>query len=1314
MAGSLLIPMSVTAKVVTNLTNLTNPISVTSLTGAPFNRDAPPLDKGIHVHWALPDALTNARVLSDVPDPTNPGSNHTVIFPGVPDLWLVVRLDPLPLVLGPGFKRSWFAWVVDSRAQSRSTLDKWTVSKTPDGSSVNTVAGLLTSAASLKFPGWGIYDQKKPFDISTAAYYPEARLRFGCYDDSVPVGAAGKVTYIVAGWYSNRDQDPLYNAADRQRLLDRWGISTAARSEGIEELVSSVPVDSVRLPVPWKPASLKLSADAAPAVARLDQAKRSATRGGVREQRVAQLDGTNQSVTLSANSVKDVAVAVEAQGGPAEIICHGSVVEVPLNPGILAQPGLTTSQIQLFPSMTRAMAAIAAAQENNTMIDQVEMLLDNADQQRETMGGILDYPGIAHERNFQGVPGKPLRFARIEVNPLSERQKPASIASIAENAVGGRKFSGFYPNPEVRMSQLHREAAGNPVPPALIQPTRHQLPAGPTQEEVRKWIGDLLTAFQKAIGDAKKNGTPIDERIVRVQDHRSIAHPPSIGRSVDGSGPEQAGYWLEIDLQRAQEALARAPRALPGSTSDILTKDPTIKVLSEFYAGAAMANVSLPHYSNLHEIPGPRWYRPWSPQLVISGAGRSYRFGEDDRFGGIVQARVSGETLSALRVGKLRSITGRELLANAGPLSATPGIPSEVRSLVEETMLQDSDCGGVMAAQGVGTSLLFQKAIQSTWLMRDPALSESDRNTLSAVQPIGLFPSPIAITPWKDPTDPLFVDVKYAHPFSDVEQNWTLLPDHVDMTPKDDAPIATQPVSSANVKTFDDAPVPPNPPPGERARLTASICKVLDSSLVSNMTIDPNGFQSRAQAPPPSIDEDTFTQIDLLSAALTQFDDKVFAAGRRQRSGALRINHIDLVDVYGVARRWDSPTVPDNSPAGGDALPYWTQLTPRLPYWSRLQHRLVSASNPAADASGLEPAICGFLLPDFVEHSLEVLDGSGRPIGEITSVRPQSAEAAAVPKGLKVEFHVHPWLGLKDEPASIVNATLRSVVYGIAAQSRDIPARTPDNTLETFESGLTAFLRVVDTIRSTVDPTVIIPDGAMHLMGEPIVVVKTLLSIEATAPENRPLLYGDPPPLLGLLPKIHVRIGDITRPDDGVLGLFVPGATDDLSRFNPVSSDAIESAIVNGLAEGVLYLQRPADDPFLIAQESGFDVTVGAPPVPLTILMDTRGGIYTTCGVLPRKKITLPADQLSAALTNIEASFRTGPILAVASQGVEKTAIPAIDLKGYKTSFIRAKTDHTFGEVPVPEIPPLGELPLDRALLSSGWLRVTRRDPNQN
>ena len=72
MASSLLIPIGLCAKVVKQQNK------VPALGGKPFNRDAM-LEKGIHLHWALPDALARAKLITEADRP-GPGKKIEHFF----------------------------------------------------------------------------------------------------------------------------------------------------------------------------------------------------------------------------------------------------------------------------------------------------------------------------------------------------------------------------------------------------------------------------------------------------------------------------------------------------------------------------------------------------------------------------------------------------------------------------------------------------------------------------------------------------------------------------------------------------------------------------------------------------------------------------------------------------------------------------------------------------------------------------------------------------------------------------------------------------------------------------------------------------------------------------------------------------------------------------------------------------------------------------------------------------------------------------------------------------------------------------------
>ena len=54
-----------------------------NLVASPFHDQKLTLRQGVHLHWALPDALTRSQAVDDV--------KSKIAFPAVPNLWLVTR-----------------------------------------------------------------------------------------------------------------------------------------------------------------------------------------------------------------------------------------------------------------------------------------------------------------------------------------------------------------------------------------------------------------------------------------------------------------------------------------------------------------------------------------------------------------------------------------------------------------------------------------------------------------------------------------------------------------------------------------------------------------------------------------------------------------------------------------------------------------------------------------------------------------------------------------------------------------------------------------------------------------------------------------------------------------------------------------------------------------------------------------------------------------------------------------------------------------------------------------------------------------------
>src|SRR5262245_17813691 len=104
------------------------PVTVPRLSDAPFAATGT-LEKGIHVHWALPDLMTRAGATDGKPPR----------FRGVPDLWLIVRFNP---VAGDA-KRTYRAWVLDSITQTVSALADWKMPDPRAETDIHTAPGVI-------------------------------------------------------------------------------------------------------------------------------------------------------------------------------------------------------------------------------------------------------------------------------------------------------------------------------------------------------------------------------------------------------------------------------------------------------------------------------------------------------------------------------------------------------------------------------------------------------------------------------------------------------------------------------------------------------------------------------------------------------------------------------------------------------------------------------------------------------------------------------------------------------------------------------------------------------------------------------------------------------------------------------------------------------------------------------------------------------------------------------------------------------------------------------------------------------------------
>lgn len=1249
---SRLIPMDVAARVVKS------PVTVPLLSDEPFAASGT-LESGIHVHWALPDLLTRATG----------SSSHPPRFRGVPDLWLVVRFNPVS-----GIKRTYKAWVVDSVKETVTLLVDWIPPDSRDEAMIHTAPGVIKRVSR----GWGEWDNNQPFDALTTAYYPACRKRLGFHDDLSDLAGAttGTVSYSVIGWYSRTSFDSSYN--DGIRRNDRVGHRADVRTNKVVSTQVSMATEMTDLD--WNVEIRTRQAD------RLGRGETIAlnTAVNIREtafrQQAASLKDLVAALPVTPDSPQHAVVdSLMPDSTKTHTVCHGSVMDVPLRPFRLIEPGsLAGDSVFLYPNVQRAMAEVASRTADEQKTDWLDMMLGSLGQQSGSTSGVVDLAGAQHARTFQSVPGKTQFYARLDIYPpLKEKINFIGVNDLFADAP--KLYSGHWPEFAARSAAVNAMKVAKVISAGSLNQPPAQ-PAGPSTDEIIEWIELLRANFLTARQQSTVAEKPLDERLIRIHDHRRNAQPTPQGRSADGLGPDQAGWWIDMGDENAAIDIENNPHH---------------KELAELRRSIGGARLHMPDAENIFEVPGPRWYRPWAPYLVLFGTKRSYRHGFDGRFRADehLTTRISGESMIGLRIGST-TVLAKDLIARTADFT-TAGLPSAASELIQEHLLSDADNAPIMARNARlnpgasrATTEQMASASRSVWLSRGNLLKPDERNAIDLVAPVGTPSSAAGLQAWRDWYGPLFLDTRYTHRRKRFNDAWLLPPEFVE--------------------TIDQNPaVPPDREQEitERHMATVSVAKVLKKTLVTELTIDSYGKPIRKKVPPNGVNAQTFDEMDIVSASLSKLDDALFSDGERERGGFVHMNQVRLFDTFGTPADWSSDSDNLNPP------PQWaTALPARLSCWGRLNFRLQSASDPATDATPLTPPVCGILLPDFVDQSLEVYDSDGNAIGQLRADDPiRNNIGPAIT--LSVTFELLPWVAATlppgtDPALAVNNPTLRRFVQSLVAQSLDVPA----NAAGWHETGFTAMLRVFDTARSTLDPAFRASDSRVRLLGEPILVMNTRLLFEASNQsagelKSIPQAIAEPPSL----PTLRVRIGDVTRPDDGVLGCFLPGDSIADDRFAPVSGEAAEQAVLNQMVFGASQKIEAVTHPFIVDQVAEFDVPANT-GLDLIVLADARGSLYATCGMLPRKMIVIPKDFVEPSLRRLEPTFQIGPVLSFAVQGTLVPVVPAPTVEGMDAVFVH-DDEQTYPEVPLPPVPPAAELPAERVRLTDGWLRLFRQKP---
>lgn len=373
------------------------------------------------------------------------------------------------------------------------------------------------------------------------------------------------------------------------------------------------------------------------------------------------------------------------------------------------------------------------------------------------------------------------------------------------------------------------------------------------------------------------------------------------------------------------------------------------------------------------------------------------------------------------------------------------------------------------------------------------------------------------------------------------------------------------------------------------------------------------------------------------------------------RSGRMQLTQLRLIDTFGrhaivPEGRLQTSAISRTLHAGDPETlgPGTALLPPRLVQPVRLGFRWLAGGHGRdhedrdrredieANAHPATSPVCGWLVPNLLDGSLQVFDTDGAALGYLdlngTWRRPPG----------------RPGVAQDAQP----NTHMQRVVNWLAWSGG------PEKGI------LPSFLSAMEKALENVDPV----NWAQHesvalLMGRPVAVVRAELRLEmrgrpAHDPDwelyGRALRHGRDPKLESRLIEavdIPIRIGEHDQLNDGLIGFWKESVVDADGHYelpDTLLSPQAHSRDPIASSDGRIVHVAPHVGHHIGEDEAlSFTLRLHQPPQKLTMLVDPRAKVHASCGIVPTKAIDIPPDQYRHALKAIEVSFLASPTLAI-------------------------------------------------------------------
>ena len=764
--------------------------------------------------------------------------------------------------------------------------------------------------------------------------------------------------------------------------------------------------------------------------------------------------------------------------------------------------------------------------------------------------------------------------------------------------------------------------------------------------------------------------------------------------------------------------------------------------------------------------PAPREFFPQAALIALRGVKPNLRHHGDGRFEdrNVLRCRYADECVPEYS----GIVRGADVLPTLG----SGAIPEEVLKVARESVLLDPyGTSWLTTVSSRGFSTDYAKAVSTRltgemvrlygtdgvydgsshivntrlgapadrWFAKPAADLRTDRELAAQLADHSVVkytpPSPVAITTWRQPWVPLWIEWRVQLEGTATLDGWKL--DGLDYE-RDGAPPAST-ISRSIVG---------------RTPLSTGVAEALHNGIKRWLEAEEQrdlagtGVLDSASQTALGRLGDFLAPLDMASASLDGIREQLLginyigqmpldtpAPGVKRKpiasalpqpffGGTMRLDAMRVVDAFGRTLDLDVSRVTTTRALEVPTAPSSITVRPRVQHASRWVVRFVGAPDPTAPDPAARPdanvdqvtpeaminPVAGFLLPDHIDESLEVFATDGSPIGELAHDSITGAVTWEPAPGRPVLPDAGPFVGLSAAQSPIADVAAGVLLADVAARGSSTPPAS---------SSLSTMLRAIDTTLWTIDTYATIGSPTIAgLVGRPVAVVRATIKLDIPddtgdvtithvgGVEARRAVFAAVREV-----RFPFRLGALERADDSLLGFYIG---DDFTHLHLVDKVVASLSPASGRLQGALGLLGatistvpvPLQHPYIVAEDELW-VRPGQ-EIAVTLLMLPAGKLHVTSGLLPRKALSLAEDWVGPGLKAISPSVRVGPVLVDPSE----IRLPLIRAMGPRQRFTRRTGPLTWRDDPIKAASMTAYLPRMPHEAQEGWIRVApEEDP---